>query len=708
VRKNIFQKILVLQNRKIVFYVINDQATRQKVKNFMYSFDVFDTVITRNTATPVGIFALVERELLKNSSYADISIRYRENFFVLRRNAEKLAGGIYKGAATINNIYQVLGCNKDISASQLERIKKLELETEYSNSVPINENIEKIRQLLRNGEKVIFISDMYLSSEYIRELICKHAPDFKDIPVYVSCEHGCNKYSGELFKKVKEYEKIQFSEWIHTGDNLRADIEGAKKNEITALKYDYLYLHSFEKELLKYYENDAALHVAIGIARNVRMKKGIAGNEFNNEFVYGCSYGAPMIYSYISWVLTQCAEKGIKRLYFVSRDGYVPKIVADYLIDRYTFDIQTKYIYGSRKAWVPAAFNKERDLSYIHFKKLRAIANYFDIAIDDIKAYIPDIDSEAFLTVGQLEEINKNIKFKEYLAETQKDKSAITTQYLLQELDFSDDKFAFVEIYGTGLSMSLVASLLKPFYQGTFRSFWFSCLNIPEMHNFDMLIYLYKDGFAWSFEDICRAPHGLIIGYEEKDGKIGPVFGDKDYEKFDFEAYIDGVKYFIADYTNLHHGVKDNIKVFTKYFNAVLQQEDSEVMNFHSIFCHNQAELGNGVYAIGKDMFVQDVVSRVNTKFSGLKIAVYGAGKAGKEFRLELENRCVAWFDLAYENYLSQGYNVRSPYDINVNSNRDFDVIIVAIIDEKVFDEVKLFLISMSVPAEKILWIKNV
>jgi len=53
----------------------------------MYSFDVFDTVITRNTATPGGIFVLVEDELLKNSLYADIPTRYRENFFILCRNA---------------------------------------------------------------------------------------------------------------------------------------------------------------------------------------------------------------------------------------------------------------------------------------------------------------------------------------------------------------------------------------------------------------------------------------------------------------------------------------------------------------------------------------------------------------------------------------------------------------------------------------------
>jgi FMN phosphatase YigB (HAD superfamily) len=670
----------------------------------MYTFDVFDTVITRNTATPVGIFALVERELLKNS-YTDIPARYRENFFFLRRNAERLAICVYKEATSIDIIYQMLGSNKDISTDQLERIKKLELETEYANSIPINENIEKIRRLQQSGEKIIFISDMYLSSEHIRRLICKYAPDLKNISIYVSCEHGCNKLGGELFEKVKESENLEFKDWIHTGDNLQADIRGAEKKGITAQKYDYPDFHLFEKKLLEYYENDASLQVAIGIARNVRMKKGIAGKEFNNEFVYGCSYGAPMIYSYVAWVLKQCAEKGIKRLYFVSRDGYVPKIVADYLIKRYELDIQTKYIYGSRKAWMPIASNIEFDLD--HYPKLRTIANYFDIAIEDIRTYIPNIDSEAFLTAEQLEEINKNINFKKYLVEMQKDKFVITKRYLLQELDFSDDNFAFVEIQGAGSSIAAIVLSLTPFYQGIFRSFWNTCYNITESHNFDMCIYLYKNDSGHYFENMCRAPHGLVMGYEEKNGKIVPIFGDRDYENFDFEAYIDGVNYFTVEYADLN-GVNDSINVFTKYFNAVLQQKDYEVMDFHSIFFHSQLEFGNASNQFIGGSFIQDVILRLNLKFSELKIAVYGAGKLGKEFRLVLGNKCVAWFDLAYEDYLSQGYNVHNPYEINVNNNRDFDVIIVAIADRKIFDEVKKFLISILVSEEKIFWIKNV
>jgi len=678
------------------------------VAKTMHTFDVFDTIITRKTATPLGIFALVQYELLRNSQYNDIPMRYRENFFYLRRSAEKMAHFIYEGATTIDNIYEALGSNNDISINQLMQIKKLELDTEYLNSIPIDENIEKVRQLRHNGEKVVFISDMYLSSEQIRLLICKHAQDFKDIPLYVSCEYGCNKFSGDLFAKVKEQENAEFEDWKHIGDNLQADIKGAMQNGIAAFKYDYPEFHLFEGKLIRYYTDNAFLQITIGAARNARMKKGIVGKELNNEFVYGCSYSAPMIYFYVSWVLKQSVNKGIKRLYFVSRDGYIPKIIADYLIEKYELDIQTKYIYGSRKAWFPAAFNKDKDLAYC--STLQSIANYFDVAIDDIKTYIPDIDSDMLLTSEQLEKINKNINFKEYLAEMQKDKSVITRRYLLQELELSDDSFAFVDINGRGFSLANAVLLLKPYYQGKFRSFWCNCTTKPNMEiqmevNMEMYIYICNGHVSDYLENLCRASHGITIGYEEKCGKIVPIFGELDYENFDIESYIDGIESFTEEYSNFY-GMNDNLDIFAKYLNIIFDNENYEILDFHSKFVHNKIELGG--YRFTEIFFVQNAIVKAETKYQGSRIAVYGAGIWGKELRCKLGKRCVLWFDSAYEDYISQGYNVRNPYEASENNSEGFDIMIIAIENKKIADEVKEFLISIKVPSKKIFWIKNI
>jgi len=671
----------------------------------VHTFDVFDTVNTRKTATPAGIFALVEYELLKNPQYADIPMRYRENFFLLRRNAENLANGIYKEATTLDNIYEVFGSNNDISANQLMQIQKLEFEIEYANSVPILENIEKIRQLRKANKKIIFISDMYLSSNYIRKLICKYASDFEDIPIYVSCEHECSKWDGKLFVKVKECEKLNYEDWTHYGDNLQADFYEANKKGIVALKYNYPAFHSFEKKLLECYENDASLQITIGTARNIRIKRNITSKRFNNEFVYGCSYSAPMIYSYICWILKQCMEKGIKRLYFLSRDGYILKIVADYLIEKYKLDIQTKYIYSSRKAWIPAGFNQNEKLPNYAFT-LQGISNYFDVPIEKIKSYIPDIDIKTLLTNELLEKINNNIDLKKYLAETQKDKSVITRQYLLQELDISDDYFAFVDIQGSGSSLFAAIQLLKPFYQGNIHSFWISCYSKINSPNFKMYTYMYNGYLFHYVENLCRAPHGIVMGYEKKENeKIVPILGKLDYENFDFEAYTDGIKCFIEEYSNFY-GINENTDIFNKYFSFLLKCKDDEILNFHRIFFHSQIEYNGIGHKVEDNLIILDTITKIETKFQGLNIAVYGAGKLGKELKCKLGKKCILWYDMAYKDYVSQGYDVQNPYE--AGKNDIFDIIIIAIENKNIAETAKDFLISINVPKEKIFWVKNV
>ena len=42
-------------------------------QKMLYSFDVFDTIITRKTAKPTGIFKIMQKELETDEVYSDIS-----------------------------------------------------------------------------------------------------------------------------------------------------------------------------------------------------------------------------------------------------------------------------------------------------------------------------------------------------------------------------------------------------------------------------------------------------------------------------------------------------------------------------------------------------------------------------------------------------------------------------------------------------------
>ena len=63
----------------------------------MYSFDVFDTLLTRVTATPEGIFALMQHCLQEVQKEKQIffSDYIKTNFFSLRIGAEQVARNTY-------------------------------------------------------------------------------------------------------------------------------------------------------------------------------------------------------------------------------------------------------------------------------------------------------------------------------------------------------------------------------------------------------------------------------------------------------------------------------------------------------------------------------------------------------------------------------------------------------------------------------------
>ena len=141
------------------------------VKGQLYSFDIYDTLITRKTATPEGIFALMQKQLEELREYQSLPKRLIQNFFIIRIQAEKVArntyitGDIYD--ITLAQIYECVRLTSALSQEQTTKLMQLEIETEFNNSLPITQNIEKVKDLIKNGERVVLISNMYLTTDKI-------------------------------------------------------------------------------------------------------------------------------------------------------------------------------------------------------------------------------------------------------------------------------------------------------------------------------------------------------------------------------------------------------------------------------------------------------------------------------------------------------------------------------------------------------------
>ena len=134
------------QNDNFNFLNKNWDMEVMKTKNIeLYSFDIFDTLVTRKTATPKGIFALMQKELKDNS---DFSKELRENFYSIRIESEcnareRCKNQINCTEITFDDIYNEMQLAYGLSDDLKEYLKSLEIKTESENLVSISENLNR-------------------------------------------------------------------------------------------------------------------------------------------------------------------------------------------------------------------------------------------------------------------------------------------------------------------------------------------------------------------------------------------------------------------------------------------------------------------------------------------------------------------------------------------------------------------------------------
>ena len=67
---------------------------------------------------------------------------------------------------------------------------------------------------------------------------------------------------------------------------------------------------------------------------------------------------APVLFCYVGYVIESAVKLGIQRIYFLARDGYILKSIADVIIKKRELDIDTHYLYVSRYALRNALYYK--------------------------------------------------------------------------------------------------------------------------------------------------------------------------------------------------------------------------------------------------------------------------------------------------------------------------------------------------------------
>ncbi len=564
----------------------NDISTKK-----LYSFDIFDTLVTRRVANPKGIFSLVQ-DFLKSKT--NISSFVIDNFYKIRVGAEsysryRVRNLEERNESTFDEIYDVIQYSYNLSIEECEFIKQLEISVEKQNLVPITKNIELLKKLYNQGERVVLISDMYYREEQLRELLLTIDPIFSKIKIYSSADHKVSKAEGKLYQVVKNLEQVDYQDWQHIGDNKKADIKMAKRHGIKAIHFPIAKLMKYEEYILDKNYDNKYYQAIIGSAKLARATKTA---ENPDKYNFGASFAGPILYNYVDWLLEQAISKGFKTLYFVSRDGYIPKLIADIIIEKRNLTIKTKYIYGSRLVWRELTednYETAVDYTFAECKKLLSpeFISYRLGGCPEKIAEILDLSSVKSKIHRKLnktcaEKLKSNTA-KKYLLEANKEKSALLEKYFKQEIDFTEKDIAFVDLHGSGRTQDIVSMFLNKIKPCNVYFFYLTNPLMNQQKNSIKFSYIINDQYRqYWVEMLCRTIYGQTIGYYEEDGIIKAITeagSEKQMLAWGYNEYLEGIKSYVDKIIAIEdlNRIKCNtLDLFCNYYDYALKNLDKE------------------------------------------------------------------------------------------------------------------------------------
>jgi predicted HAD superfamily hydrolase len=512
----------------------------------VFSFDVFDTVLTRAVSPPSAVFLI--------AGHLAISVLPSHccpaQFAFVREEAERRAYNWYGPAVSLADIYREVQKSLNLSKEQAHQIKRFELYVESEVMYPVPETRVVIQKLRDRGKSVVFTSDMYLSSDQIRGwLIEYHIWQPEDMLV-VSCEHSAFKYNGRLFQPIIDQcgspKKI-----AHIGNNQKADTNGARLANIRPYYFAKANPNRYEQILEKHARDTGGMSALLaGASRYARLHTEVT--SLREEALRDVAAGvmAPVITAFVLWVLQQSEERGLNRLYFGARDGYLLVPIARALTQALSYSVDVRYLYLSRTAISaayldPTALRETWD-GYEQASGSDLLAR-LSLEMKDIEPYIPSKEARMEMMAHPITERGKEI-LREVLIDMQQKASRqpdkvlenrrLFCSYLEQEGLADTIDFAFVDVGWRGNIHAQLNDLLieEEMITDPIPGLYFGLTADQQAYASDRTAYFFDEyrniglGDSWPpgarevlIEMFCTADHGTVTGYRENGSQVQPT-----------------------------------------------------------------------------------------------------------------------------------------------------------------------------------------
>ena len=395
------------------------------------SFDIFDTLITRPFYEPLDMFRIMDKDY-RELTHNDVGI----NFSKIRVISENICRENKRETdpecqeVTLDEIYDTIHTQYEISKDVLEKLKKKECEYEIRFCKRRNTIHELYELALDMGKKVIFTSDMYLPEDVIVKIL-KENGYTEYTKLYLSSTVKKIKWTGDLYRHVFKDMGLEPGEMIHMGDNFESDYKRAKELGMNSIHIpktiDVMtktnYTNNLAQPLIKslpFWRDNAESIRFMGIRCMMAV---VANKLFDNPFKtfdhrtdfnsdpYLIGYYALGMYVYgvTKWILDG-TNGNYDKVSFMARDGYL--ILESYKImkELYSNPAAEEYIYVSRKALIPVMIVDKLD-----FYKLSEIIEIQTHSPKNVIKYVKnilDIDEEKLEKLCKEQNISYTKKFK--------------------------------------------------------------------------------------------------------------------------------------------------------------------------------------------------------------------------------------------------------------------------------------------------------
>ena len=445
-----------------------------------------------------------------------------------------------------------------------------------------------MQQLMENEERYRGLSpwvrrNFVLLRTHAEGLARFHYVDSKGEALTLSRIYDALQMTGELAAE----EALKLREWEEKLSEEFGCLQEAREETEHALE---------ELPWLEGLEEDFSAQMLAGAARRAVME-----GQLRGAAKIGALYGGAILMPYVEWILQRSLTLGLRRLYFIARDGYILKLMADSLIEKLHLAIETRYIHGSRRAWrMPSYLGEDGELrglvgwSYTqHVHTVEDLAEVLQMPVAELYPYLaPDYQAPGSLLDGgglaaSTFLLDKNPAFRRLLKEIMAERRALAVDYLKQEIDISDDNFAFVELGGGGFTQICLSKLLQDFYSGSVRTFFYK-MDRVRINDDRCVFYNFFPSKLKHYlvvEMVCRAPEGQTEGYERVDGRVRPIKkqGEKElYLQRGYGDYVKGIEAFVHAYGEARgkYSAEPSLRASFACMEALSAQEDSEITEF--------------------------------------------------------------------------------------------------------------------------------